>query len=154
METFEIHITGTEEIIKRANELQIKSIIIDLLKPDRSVLRSEFMTSHVKKFNDYAECYNYTMDLASRLGNVIRVKIESPYYNKYLNQCLYLESHFISDKMVHPTSKNRIKDKLLATARTYAKDTFGEFINNYDEIEMCLFDDFVSEDSDWFVLYD
>lgn len=154
METFEIHITGTEDIIEKAGELQVKSIIVDLLKPDKSILRSEFMTSHIVKFNNYTDCYNYTIDLAHKLGEIIRIKIESPYYDQYLDKCLYLESHFLSSEMLYPTSKNRIKDKLLATSRVYRKDQYTKFISRHNEIEMCLFDNFVEEDSDWFALYD
>ena len=57
MKTFEVHITGiNQEINKELDQLNIKNIIIDLLKPDGSLLRTEYMSSMVYKFESFSEC--------------------------------------------------------------------------------------------------
>ena len=45
METFEIHITGTSDINEQLDKLAIKNIVIDLLTPNKEVLRTEYMSS-------------------------------------------------------------------------------------------------------------
>ena len=51
LKTFEIHITGKKSIINEFNNLKIKNIIVELLKPDNSLLRIEYMSSFIKKKN-------------------------------------------------------------------------------------------------------
>ncbi len=161
MEYFEIHITGDESIIEKAKSLNLKTITINLLNPDKSVLRTEYMTSIRVKFDNYEICRNYVKDISNELRNmgvnIIREKIETPYYEHYKNQSLYMESHFVNDEMKLPTSRNVRKKDLLATDRTYNLNEYDNFKKQYSkegvELELCLFDTFVEEDLDWFVKY-
>jgi hypothetical protein len=108
IETFEIHITGDKSILKVAKPL--KTIEVNLLKPDGELLRTEYMTSHLQHIaSGFEGCKRYVDDIVEYLHNegvnIVRVKIESPYYENYVNQSFYIESHFESDYFKLPTSK-------------------------------------------------
>lgn len=156
MEIFEIHITGSHEINQELDSLGIKNIIVDLLTPEQKLMRTEYMSSFVIKRTSYNDCKTYVDDLVGNLkSNVIRVKIESPYYEHYKDKSLYLESHFKPFNNRFPISMNQRSKKLLATARTYKKDQYNDFKERWknEDVEMCLFDSFIAEDKDWFDLY-
>lgn len=157
MQTFEIHITGDERIVQAANQRDIKNITIHLLKPNKEVLRTEFMTSFIVKKENYQECKEYVVELARELSqhsDIIRVKIESPIYDEYVKDSLYIESHFEAKDDRFPMSRNIRKETILATDRAY--DNYDEFIKNNKgrDLELCLYDTFVQEDADWFSLYE
>lgn len=158
-EIFEVHITGDESIIQVAQTLGLKTISIDLLKPDKSRLRTEYMTSQVFRFGSYNECKFYidcrVKELEKHGVQIIRVKIESPDYPHYRSQSCYMESHFNDRDGTFPMSRNLRKTSVLATSREYDKNKYDEFHELYKdvELELCLFDSFVGEDADWFSLY-
>jgi hypothetical protein len=159
METFEIHITGEEGINAELDALGIKNIVVDLLKPNGEVLRTEYMSSFISKHNSLIECKEMVADLLLKLKTkLIRIKIESPYYEKYVEKSLYMECHFEPTNTYSlPVSRNAKSKKLMATDRTYHHDRYDLFINFYKstgaDIELCLHDTFVNEDKDWFDLY-
>lgn len=160
MEIFEIHITGDKSIIPTSKILGVKSIVIDLLKPDNDFYRTEFMTSDVKKFNSYDSCLKYVNNLSSKLlaahVHINRVKIESPYYEHYRNLSCYIESHFPVKSAEFPVSRNHSKmEHLLATDRRYKKEDYDNFREQYKDydIELCLMDSNIEEDFDWFFMY-
>lgn len=163
METFEIHITGNQAIL---DVDWIKTIAIDLLKPDGSLLRSEYMTSAVMKFENYQKCLEEVNKIVERLKlitNIVRVKIECPFYAHYEKQSLYIESHFdVKTPTQYPTSKNQKKTKLLGTERVYNDPANDQMQSLYLHFrlkwreavnELCLYDSYVDEDSDWFSLW-
>lgn len=159
MESFEIHITGSDTINAELDTLGIKNIVIELLTPDKKVLRTEYMSSFVSKHNNLADCQVYVNTILAVLkSNIIRVKIESPYYEHYKEQSLYLESHFkpFNDLNLYPVSRNAKSNKELATDRIYDKKAYRDFVEKWrhEDVEMCLVDTFVDEDKDWFDLYD
>ena len=156
METFEIHITGSSDINLQLDRLGIKNIIIDLLKPNKRILRTEYMSSFISKHKDLADCQRMVNSILANLScEIIRVKIESPYYEHYKKKSLYLESHFAPVNDLYPISQNNRTGKLLATDRTYKKKDYKAFIDKWkgEDVEMCLIDTFVAEDEDWFKLY-
>lgn len=158
MEHFEIHITGDPAIIDAAEELSIKTIVIDLLGPDQKRLRTEYMTSFIEKRDSYESCRNFVEEIVQKLKqkvDIIRVKIESPYYPHYEKQSLYIESHFDALDNKLPMSQNVRKTNILATDREYDKLKYEEFRNKYQgvDVELCLYDSFVKEDKDWFDAY-
>jgi len=105
METFEIHITGSKDINEQLDRLGIKNIVIDLLTPNKEVLRTEYMSSFTIKAKNFAECWQEVIELMLNLTcKIIRVKVESPYYGSYLDQSLYLESHFKPFNLEYPIS--------------------------------------------------
>ncbi len=160
MDPFEIHITSKgPEIHGLCELLGLKTIEIDLLRPDGSVLRTEHMTSEVFKCEDFgAACstmtfWCYTLE---KLGvEIIRTKIETPPFDKYLDRAIYMESHFKDDSYKYPTSRSKHSNKLLATDRNYDLRQYGEFIKKHvtHETELCLHDSWVDEDLDWFELW-
>jgi hypothetical protein len=162
MEFFEVHITGDNSIHDIGQILCQKTIGIDLLRADKSVLREEHMTSLIYKYeqpNSYDICLRLVGQLAAIYVKngvyVQRIKIECPYYQHYVDQSLYMESHFESDDFELPTSRNQRKTTFLATDRTYDKSEYQEFAEKYKgkELELCLYDTFVKEDKDWFDEY-
>lgn len=163
MEKFEIHITGSENILEELSKLQIKSIEIDLLKPDKSVLRRQHMSSTVQEFKNLSDATKWTESLSAMLETkgvqIIRKKIESPIYEHYLSTALYMETHWrtsgwgsqVLSEIVH-------SGKMIATDRLYRiRDTelIKAFLKRHSlrQIELCLYDTFISEDYDWFNLY-
>lgn len=169
MEIFEIHITGDEKILNIGNELGLKTITIDLLKPNRSYHRTEYMTSQVHHAENYFECKAYVDDIVDKLVDkgveIKRVKIECPYYKHYDYQSLYLELHYRAGCNTYPLSHTRGKDEdtYLCTVRTYDKGEYTTLLWNHTRgvvskrdlvIELCLYDTDVNEDKDWFDLYE
>jgi hypothetical protein len=165
METFEVHITGDESIMAAAKDLGVKAIAVELLRPDKSVIRTEFMTSIVMKELNYVEVKKKVDELVNQLKErkvtIVRTKIESPFYEHYVEQSLYLESHFLVSPdrpAVLPISRSRHKpDKFLGTLREYTKADYhilkevAEIFG--DEVELCLYDDNIDEDKDWLSLW-
>jgi hypothetical protein len=156
MEVFEIHITGSHGINQELDSLGIKNIIVDLLTPEHKFMRTEYMSSFTIQKATYKETKAYVDELVNQLkSKIIRVKIESPYYEHYKDNSLYLESHFKPFNTSFPISMNQRSKLLMATARTYEKDQYGDFkkLWSNEDVEMCLFDSFIEEDKDWFDLY-
>jgi len=156
MKIFEIHITGESDINKELTTLGIKNIIIDLLGPDKLVLRTEYMSSFTKKFENIYECKEYVNSLCHLLkSKIIRVKIESPFYEEYIDKSLYMESHFNPFNLNYPISRNQRSQKLIATDRTNNKLSYNDFRKKWEneDVELCLYDSFIEEDRDWFDLY-
>lgn len=165
MEVFEIHITGDEKIIAAGQELGLHTIEIDLVKPDKSYLRTEFMTSHVHRCENYDACKRFVDEKVAQLLEkgieIKRVKIECPYIYPYKYSSLYLEVHYKSDDGQLPMSKNRNKEHYLCTDREYDNANYRKFAERYSKkvyedfiLELCVYDTDVNEDKDWFDLYD
>lgn len=159
MEAFEVHITADESIHEAAKQFCYKTIRVDLLRPDRSVLRTEHMTSTVIRMSNFNECRFHVQQVLRHLLSmdvkVVRAKIESPWYEHYAKQSLYVESHFESDEFKLATSKNQRKEVFLATDREYGRPFFPDFREQHadHEVELCLYDTNADEDADWFKLY-
>lgn len=153
---FEIHITGDKSIIDTAKELDVKTIQLNLYRPDKTLLRTEYMTSYIHHAMTIDRCKEHVYKMVGALSQkckIIRVKIESPYYDEYVDKSLYMESHFKSDEFKYPTSKNRGKHHWMGTAREYDKAKYQEFCDKWNRVELCLYDTFVEEDLDWMELY-
>lgn len=166
MKIFEVHITGDENIIEAARQLNLKTIEIDLVKPDKSYFRTEYMTSQVCRHENYHDCKEYVdgavIELIKMGIDVKRVKIECPYYPEYKDRSLYFEIHYETDGNLYPLSKNKRKNTYLCTAREYDKNKYDDLIKkhyNKDKtppewtMELCLYDTDILEDVDWFNLY-
>jgi hypothetical protein len=164
MEIFEIHITGDESIHRIAKKYDHKTIAIDLLRPDRSFIRTEHMTSLVLNYPFPRESYKECKSLVDQIVlsyesdglKITRVKIECPFYEHYVNQSLYIESHFETESTHYPISRNQKKTVCLATDREYDKDEYFMFKKQHEgkELELCLYDTFPKEDIDWMCLFD
>lgn len=159
MEKFEIHITGDEKIIKILDKFKLKSIIVDLYSPNNELIRTEYMSSFIRQFNDFESCLRSITGLVKifiKYGIAIyRVKIESPYYTHYINQSLYIETHFEAKNNNFPISINRKSKKIIATDRTCDKNKYEEFLKKWkgNEIELCLYDTDKEQDEDWLTLF-
>lgn len=159
MEMFEVHITGDNTIIENASKLNIKTIVVNLLRPTKEFFRSEAMTSFVVKFETFELCKKHVdqiVDKLKKMGTIIyREKIESPLYEHYTERSLYMESHFTAINDQYPISQNARKTTYLATDRVYDKNQYSAFAEKYKdkELELCLHDTNPTEDSDWFNLY-
>ncbi len=166
MEIFEIHITGDKSIIDAAKSLNIKTIVIDLVGPDKSFLRTEYMTSHVHRCENYDECKKFVDNVVNQLQEagvqIVRVKIECPFYAHYKDKSIYFEVHYEAVNNCYPLSKNQGKSVYLCTAREYDKEKYDalwlkhiHYSSRRDlVVELCLYDTYVEEDKDWFELYE
>ncbi len=156
-ETFEIHITGDDKIHEAAGEWGLKTIQVELFRPDGTSLRIEHMTSIVKKFDFYEAALRWTINAVGRLKEnceITRVKIESPPYPHYLFLAKYAEVHFKDNSFKYPTSKQPSKNYYLATERVNMK--FYDWLRSKwpnEQLEICLFDDNMAEDMDWLELW-
>src|SRR5581483_3801547 len=135
MEIFEIHITGDKKILEAGNKLDIKTITLDLVKPDKSYFRTEYMTSYIHRCENYGECKKFADNLVNQLLNegvqIIRVKIECPYYSHYKDKSLYFEVHYQAENNLYPMSQNKGKDYFLCTVREYDKDRYDSLRQKY-----------------------
>jgi hypothetical protein len=170
---FEIHITalsqhddptgmGMANFHSAAHYKGLRTISVELLHPNLTVLRTEDMTSHRAEFETFEECKEFVDIMADHLhmaAGVVRVKIESPYYPEYVGKSCYIESHWTPEILTedYPLSRSCHKrHKILATAREYDQSKFEEFNETWKGkgiVELCLYDSFVKEDKDWFDLY-
>jgi hypothetical protein len=163
MTLYEIHITGEPSIIDELSKLNIKNITVELYAPNGIILRKEYMSSFVEKFSTYRECVDFVNTLLQSLtSKVIRAKIETPYDEKLLPFCYYVETHYpFTGCYDYPVSRNVESEKMMCTERSYmwgsSGSTVPEAVSKWKsegkEIEMCLYDSFMDEDSDWFDLY-
>lgn len=159
METFEIHITANNHIHYVAKCYGIKTIELDLLRPDGSIVKTEHMTSFVGEYNNLWDCVHSVAGLRDLLNingcNVERVKIECPAsYDKYLDISFYIETHFNQQGIdaVYPASKNKKKDSITGTDRAYGIHNYSKFKNKWKNqvLELCVYDTFIEQDSEWF----
>lgn len=156
---FEVHITGEKDINEELDALSIKNIIVELLHPDLSVYRTEYMSSFVIDRWSYEDCKNYVDTIVSLLkSKIIRVKIECPFDIKYVERSLYIEAHFDHKfrHQLYPLSRNAKSGRIMGTSREYFKSDFEQFRDwwkDEGEVELCLYDDYIREDFDWFKLY-
>lgn len=159
MEIFEIHITADDKIHEVAKQHNHKTIIVDLLNPDKTLIRSEHMTSIISKHSSYDECKIFVDKIVQIYKDggveICRVKIECPIYDHYINQSIYAESHFETNGNEYAISRNQKKTVFLGTDREYNKENYHEFIDKHKgrDLELCLYDDNSSEDSDWLDLW-
>jgi hypothetical protein len=159
LDMFEIHITGDESIMEVGPQLGMKTIAIDLLKPNKELLRTEYMTSDVKKLSNFALCKSHVFWVVEQFESfgvkIHRVKIECPFYDHYLHSGRYIESHFPTTDIVYPISRNQKKTTISATAREYDQTQFTAFAKKWVDVtvEICLYDSNVEGDKDWFDLW-
>jgi antitoxin component YwqK of YwqJK toxin-antitoxin module len=111
------------------------------------------------KAESYLACKEKVDEIVKTLEKtckLIRVKIECPFYKHYQKNSLYMESHFVTASRYFPVSRNQNKKVCLSTERTYNKDEYESFAKRYqkEQIELCLYDTNVKEDSDWFGWYE
>lgn len=159
MEKFEIHITGTPNIISILEEIDVKSLHALLKDPNGKTLGHEYMSSFIKEFNNYEECYRWVLGFSKYLESrdvvIYRTKIECPYfYSHYRGQSIYIEAHFPFKDNKYPFVENKKSGKLVSTERVYLDSEYDQFIKKWDnysgaEIEFCLFDDNVRLDNYW-----
>lgn len=69
MFSFEVHITGSSNIIPSLQFMLIKSIVVDLIDREDKVLDTEYMSSFVYKANSYRECREWVDGLLDNLIN-------------------------------------------------------------------------------------
>ena len=139
----------------------IKCIEIESLNIYGQNIGTQHMTSIIKKFTDKEEAVEFAKSLSYKFGkcgiSVHRTKVESPIYDEYLYDALYVESHFESNQFIFPTSRNVKKNTLLATHREYDINAYQYFIDFHNkrnhELELCLYDTNVYIDFDWFNCY-
>ena len=163
MEIFEVHITSGHRIHQVGCMHGHKTIAIDLLQPNGKFLREENMTSIIMKYDDdnnFQKCKKDVLAIAKLYESVglklNRVKIESPLYERYVEQSLYMESHFPATNFDLPISRNQKKLTFLATDRTHNHSDYDAFAKKYEgkELELCLYDTNMYEDKDWLGLWD
>jgi hypothetical protein len=158
MEVFEVHITGDERIHEAAKKYGLKTIAVELLRPDGTVLRTEHMTSQVMRFPSYDECIQKVLDIRDELARwcaIWRVKVECPVYDHYLDRSLYLESHFETKNNLFPISRNKNKVTWMGTDRTYDHTEYETFQTRWhgEILELALYDSNIQEDWDWLDLW-
>lgn len=160
---FEIHITTKTDLIHTTSP--VKTIAIDLLKPNLEILRTEHMTNHSVKMS-LLDIHYYAIGLEYYLflmkNEIQRGKLETAPFADLFYKSLYIEAHFKPTdeeikQGIYPLSRNRNNNKMLAIARELDKSKFGDFIKQWekrtDEIELCLFDSKSEQDNDWLNLY-
>lgn len=164
MEKFEIHVTGTDNIIRVLERLGYKWLHAEMRDRENRTVGVEFMSSFVKEFENYAACKEwvdgFVMTLQDEGVTIFRVKIECPYnYSHYSESSVYLEAHFPYTDNTYPFVYNVRADKYVGTDRTYAKPGYADMIAKWQsvpgsEIELCLYDDNIIHDYEWLNKYE
>lgn len=158
---FEIHITGSKDILNFCRDNYLKSLELDLLDKNLKVIKTEYMTSIVRKYQNFPLCKEATLNLAEKIKmagiRVDRIKIESPLVSSYVPHALYIETHFYERApFKYPASRNITKSHAILTDREYNNRLFEKFMDKHYEVdenrefELCLYDDNMKEDKEWF----
>lgn len=155
---FEIHITGEESILSELTELGLKNISVELLRPNKDIIRIEHMSSFTINL-DYKDIHDYVKSLISILkSHIFRIKVECPPIKDLFPLSLYIESHFepLEGITKYPLSRNLSSRNLMATDREYSKKEYENFLEYWknEVCELCILDTFKEEDFDWFQLYE
>lgn len=160
---FEIHITGSINIREVCKTLGVKTISVELLKPNGGTLYIEDMTSFIFKGSEidmYERVLLLVGDLSRNNVSISRIKVETPYVGceHLVPKSKYMETHFQCgerSRFTLPTSRNTKKTTFLATDRTYDQSNYFEFYKKYknNELELCIFDSNIEQDREWFELY-
>lgn len=165
MESFEIHITGSENILSILNELEIKSLHAEIKNPKNETIAVEYMSSFVREFNNYEDSKKWVDDFVNILEEkgveIYRVKIECPYYYEhYKENSVYVEAHFPTNEnnKEYPFIYNVRSKKYTSTDRKYLKSEYPDFIEKWKdtekvEIEYCLYDDNIRFDDIYIRLF-
>jgi hypothetical protein len=160
MKKFEIHITGTNEsIIEEFKTLGYKTLEVLLMDPAGQTRGKENMCCIQKEFETYEKCLEFTLSLVATLkSEIARVKIESCYYEEYLEKAIYAEVHTSPIIPGQPWVSNFNKKKYTSTERTYNPDEFltlkSSIKNKNSEFELCLYDSNPNFDDYWLSFYD
>jgi len=87
MEKFEIHITGNYEILEFFEKRNLKTLEAFMYNKEGQICGYEAMSSFVMEFENYQKCKNFVDNLVNEIESenleIIRVKIECPYYEKH-----------------------------------------------------------------------
>ena len=157
---FEIHITGNDStILDEFENLDLKTLEVILLDKNVNSVGTEYMCCIQKSFESYEKCLEYTLSLTASLkSEIARVKIESCYYQEYLNKAIYAEVHTNPHICGMPFVYNVKSEKYVSTERTYDKDQFDELKQKYEgisgsEFELCLYDSNPNFDDYWLSFY-
>jgi len=159
MKKFEIHITGKDEsILEEFKLLGYKTLEVLLMNPTGSPVGKENMCCIQKEFPSYEKCMEFVICLCMQLrSELARVKIESCYYEEYLDKAIYAEVHSSPIIPGQPWVSNFNKKKYTSTERTYNKNEFltlKDSINNKgSEFELCLYDSNPNFDDYWLSFY-
>lgn len=82
MEKFEIHITGTENIINILRDLDFKSLHAEMRNRENKTVGVEYMSSFIKGFENYEICKkwvdNFVLKLEARSIEIFRIKNRVP----------------------------------------------------------------------------
>ena len=146
---FEIHITGSDNIHDACKARSLKTIKIELLRKNYSVIRIDHMTSIHINVPNIVDAMFYVNELEEYLKSnnvdIFRSKVECPLlpeYSEFIKNSLYVECHFLSDNSLCPVSKNVGGSKFLGTLREYDKRNYLEFyFNKLDtnaDVELCV----------------
>lgn len=165
-ENFEIHITGSPNIIKYFKDYNIPYLEIDMLDKDLKSIQKDYMCAIKYKAKNFEIAEGYARMIAHCAVNhfdnnieIYRIKIETEPLEKYFDKALYIERHweidmeiwkFQADCMVYPLSYIENKYKLVLTERNYNKNEFKEFTDIYAKTELCLLDTNINHDKQWF----
>jgi hypothetical protein len=155
MTIFEIHITGEPSIIQEFENMEIKTLEVDLLNPEKKVVGKEYMCSHIIKRQNYQECKQYVANLVNQLqSKIFRIKIECPYSDEYFLDAVYAEVHWPTQDNVYPFVWNVKSKKYISTCREYEVHKFLELKRKFEnvkgvEFELCLLDTNVDFDKHW-----
>lgn len=159
---YEIHITGSENILQACNELKLKSITIDSLCPLGKNIKREYMTSIRRYYENNKDALKYIHTLVSYFisfgVSIYRCKLETVLDNR-LNpeDLIYIESHWKDISFKYPTSKQPCKSEYIATDRLYDLDCdkINAFVKSHKghEIEACIYDTNIHLDDKWVSLY-
>lgn len=161
---FEIHITGSENIHEACVPRTLKTIKIELLRKNYSVIRVDHMTSiHINQ-PSFGDAVEYVCELEEYLVSnnvdIFRTKIECPLlpeYSELIEDSIYVESHFLTNNSLCPVSKNVGSTKFLSTKREYDRRKYLEFYFNHldtnADVELCIYDSNVDWDMDWLNLW-
>ena len=155
---FEVHITGDESIHAVAAAKQHKTITLELVRPNYSLIRLDHMTSLIISATDLSSALTQLKEIEKHYidggVDIKRVKMECPLtaeYKDYVRDAIYAECHFEATNSKLPTSRNIKKSEFSATDRCYNNACFLEFYFEYSEqdIELCVLDTNPTWDKDW-----
>ena len=80
---FEVHITGEKGINEELDALSIKNIVVELLRPDLSVYRTEYMSSFVIEKWSYEDCKDYSEPILKWGKSIVEAALKAASIEAY-----------------------------------------------------------------------
>lgn len=149
---------GLAEFVER----NIRHATVALLNPQGSTLTEIYRCDFMKEFADHREAIDNVITLSKTLITpTYRMRVTAPYLDDLVSHSHYIQSNFLAKRdrltpSIYPISMDKARNRVWGLDREYNKSKYKDFVRKWtgEEVELCMYDDYLPGDFDWFDLYE